>query len=69
MTMTHEQAKGIEIGRCPKCNELIAIDLMNGKVEGGKFESITDDKYERVYITCPECGHREEEPRLRLNVT
>lgn len=69
MGMTHEQAKGITVGVCPECGELITIDLINNEVEGGEFESIPDGEYERVFITCPECGHREEEPRLRLNVT
>lgn len=63
-----QKGKGIEIGRCPKCGSLIEIDLIEQEVYGGKFETVIDEKYERVFITCPECEHREEEERLMTNV-
>ena len=63
-----QEGKGIIIGQCPSCGELIAIDLINNEVKGGKFEIIPDEKHERVFITCPKCGHREEELSLITNV-
>lgn len=66
--MTHEQGKGVIIGKCPECGELISIDLINNEVEDGKFEIIPDGKHEKVFITCPKYGHRAEEPRLMTNI-
>lgn len=63
-----QKGKGIVMGRCPKCGELIAVDLINSKVKDGKFETVSDEKHERVFITCPKCGHREEELSLITNV-
>lgn len=63
-----QKGKGIVMGRCPKCRKSIAIDLINSRVKGGKFETVSDEKHKKVFITCPECGHREEELSLITNV-
>lgn len=63
-----QKGKGIVMGRCPECGELIAVGLINSKVKDGKFETVSDEKHERVFITCPECGHLEEEPDLMTNI-
>ena len=63
-----QKGKGIVMGRCPKCGKLIAIDVLNRKVKGGKFETVSDGKHKGVFITCPECGYRKEEPSLMSTV-
>lgn len=63
-----QKGKGVLVGKCPNCGELIAIDLINSTVEGGKFEPVCDDEHEHVFITCPGCGLREEEPSLMTNI-